>query len=46
MLSLDCPKDFGHDRDLVETMPFAAPEIIDFEGQTYIAVLQESSWPN
>jgi predicted GH43/DUF377 family glycosyl hydrolase len=35
------PMDFGRDDDryLVETMPFAAPELIDFEGQTYIAVL-------
>lgn len=35
------PLDFGkdNDRDLVETMPYGAPEIIDFEGQTYIAVL-------
>jgi hypothetical protein len=35
------PMDFGrdNDRNLVETLPFAAPEIIDFEGQTYIAVL-------
>jgi hypothetical protein len=35
------PMDFGrdNDRNLVETLPFAAPELIDFEGQTYIAVL-------
>ena len=35
------PMDFGrnNDRNLVGTLPFAAPEIIDFEGQTYIAVL-------
>jgi hypothetical protein len=35
------PHDFGRDDDryLVETMPFAAPEIIDFEGKTYLAVL-------
>src|ERR1700677_1132080 len=35
------PLDFGLDNDryLVETMPFAAPEIIEFEGATYIAVL-------
>jgi hypothetical protein len=38
------PKDFGRndDRYLVETMPFAAPEVIDFEGQTYLAVLLPS----
>jgi hypothetical protein len=35
------PLDFGRndDRYLVETMPYAAPEIIEFQGQTYIAVL-------
>ena len=35
------PLDFGlnDDRFLVETMPFAAPEIIESEGSTYIAVL-------
>ena len=35
------PLDFGKDNDqyLVETMPYAAPEIIESEGQTYIAVL-------
>lgn len=35
------PLDFGKDNDqyLVETMPFAAPEIIDSKGQLYIAVL-------
>lgn len=35
------PKDFGKDddKDLVETMPYAAPEIVEFEGQTYLAVL-------
>jgi len=35
------PLDFGKDNDrfLVETMPFAAPEIVEFEGQTYLAVL-------
>jgi len=35
------PLDFGRDNDryLVETMPYAAPEIVDFEGQTYLAVL-------
>jgi len=35
------PLDFGLDNDryLVETMPFAAPEIIESEGNTYIAVL-------
>lgn len=38
------PLDFGldNDRNLVETMPFAAPEIIESEGQTYIAVLLPS----
>jgi hypothetical protein len=35
------PLDFGRDDDryLVETMPYGEPEIVDFEGQTYIAVL-------
>jgi hypothetical protein len=35
------PIDFGRDDDryLVETMPYAAPEIVDSEGQTYLAVL-------
>lgn len=35
------PLDFGRDNDryLVETMPYAAPEIVDYEGQTYLAVL-------
>jgi len=35
------PTDFGVDDDkyLVGTIPHAAPEIIDYEGQTYIAVL-------
>ena len=38
------PLDFGRDDDsyLVETMPFAAPEIIESEGNTYIAVLLPS----
>ncbi len=35
------PMDFGRDNDkyMVSTMPYAAPEIIESEGQTYIAVL-------
>ena len=35
------PLDFGMDNDLylVETMPYAAPEIVDFDGQTYLAIL-------
>lgn len=35
------PADFGvdHDKYLVGTVPYAAPEIVDYEGQTYIAVL-------
>lgn len=35
------PMDFGKDnnRDLVETMPYAAPEIVESEGQSYLAVL-------
>jgi hypothetical protein len=38
------PLDFGKDSDnfLVETMPYAAPEIVESEGQTYIAVLLPS----
>ena len=38
------PTDFGRDSDrcLVSTMPYAAPEIIESEGQTYIAVLLPS----
>jgi hypothetical protein len=34
-------KDFGRndDRYLVETMPYAAPEIVESQGQTYLAVL-------
>ena len=36
------PKDFGKDddRNLVETMPYAAPEIVESDGQTYLAVLR------
>ena len=35
------PLDFGKDNDqyLVETMPYAAPEIIESDGQLYLAVL-------
>lgn len=35
------PLDFGKDNDqyLVETMPYAAPEIIESDGQLYMAVL-------
>ena len=35
------PLDFGRNDDkyLVETMPYAAPEIVESEGQTYLAVL-------
>jgi hypothetical protein len=35
------PLDFGkgNDRFLVETMPYAAPEIIESDGQLYLAVL-------
>jgi hypothetical protein len=35
------PLDFGQDTDqyMVGTLPYAAPEIIESEGQTYIAVL-------
>lgn len=38
------PLDFGRDDDryLVETMPYAAPEIIESDGQLYIAVLLPS----
>lgn len=38
------PLDFGQDSDqyMVGTMPYAAPEIIEFDGQTYIAVLLPS----
>jgi hypothetical protein len=38
------PMDFGKDDDryLVETMPYAAPEIVDSQGQTYLAVLLPS----
>jgi hypothetical protein len=37
------PLDFGKDDDRfkVETMPYAAPEIVESEGQTYIAVLRD-----
>jgi hypothetical protein len=33
--------DFGknNDRQIVETMPYAAPEIVESGGQTYLAVL-------
>ncbi|MGD0730093.1 MAG: hypothetical protein ABR956_02435 [Terracidiphilus sp.] len=36
------PLDFGkgNDSDLVETMPYAAPEIVESDGQTYLAVLR------
>jgi hypothetical protein len=36
------PFDFGKDDDryLVETMPYAAPEIVESSGQLYIAVLR------
>jgi hypothetical protein len=36
------PTDFGvnDDKYLVGTMPFAAPELIEHEGQLYIAVLR------
>jgi hypothetical protein len=35
------PLDFGknNDNNLVETMPYAAPEIVESEGKTYLAVL-------
>lgn len=35
------PMNFGRndDKDLVETMPYAAPEIVESKGQTYLAVL-------
>jgi len=38
------PADFGVDNDkyLVGTIPYAAPEIVDYNGQTYIAVLLPS----
>jgi hypothetical protein len=38
------PLDFGQDNDkyMVGTIPYAAPEILDSEGQTYIAVLLPS----
>jgi Glycosyl hydrolases family 32 N-terminal domain len=38
------PRDFGKDNDqyLVETMPYAAPEIIESNGQLYMAVLLPS----
>ncbi len=38
------PFDFGKDNDhyLVETMPFAAPEIVESDGQLYIATLLPS----
>lgn len=38
------PANFGVDNDkyLVATIPYAAPEIIDYEGQTYIAALLSS----
>jgi hypothetical protein len=38
------PLDFGRDSDqyLVETMPYAAPEVIESDGQLYIAVLLPS----
>jgi hypothetical protein len=38
------PLDFGQDSDqyMIGTMPYAAPEIIESEGQTYIAVLLPS----
>jgi hypothetical protein len=38
------PLDFGKDddKDLVESMPYAAPEIVESEGQTYLAVLSPS----
>ena len=38
------PADFGVDTDkyLIGTIPYAAPEIIEHEGQTYIAVLLPS----
>jgi hypothetical protein len=37
------PLNFGRDDDRfkVETMPYAAPEIVESEGQTYIAVLRD-----
>jgi hypothetical protein len=35
------PKNFGRDddKDLVESLPYAAPEIVEADGQTYLAVL-------
>lgn len=35
------PRDFGKDddKDLVESLPYAAPEIVETDGQTYLAVL-------
>jgi hypothetical protein len=38
------PLDFGQDSDqyMIGTMPYAAPEIIESDGQTYIAVLLPS----
>lgn len=38
------PRDFGVDNDqyLVGTIPYAAPEIIESGGQTYLAVLQNN----
>jgi hypothetical protein len=35
------PLDFGknNDRYLIETMPYAAPEIVESDGQTFLAVL-------
>ena len=38
------PTDFGvnDDKYLVATVPYAAPEIVEHEGQTYIAALLPS----
>ena len=38
------PADFGveNDKYFVTTIPYAAPEIVDYEGQTYIAALLPS----
>jgi predicted GH43/DUF377 family glycosyl hydrolase len=38
------PRDFGkgNDQYLVETMPYAAPEIVESDGQTFLAVLLPS----
>jgi hypothetical protein len=35
------PLDFGKDNDryLIEKLPYAAPEVVEFEGQTFLAVL-------